>query len=178
MRNGKEEKDQCIREVYSRYRDELCHYLVRQYTLDLAEAEDVVQAVFTRVAETNIVLTLDNPRAFLYKMAANTCIDHKRRDKVRANYQTQVVESDEEREFDYADPAREVEAGQQLRCVTDALRTMPEKRRRLLLMNRLDGLSYAEIARREKLSETVVRKHVFKALADCQKALQNQPKPN
>ncbi len=178
MSIGTEEKDQRIREVYSRYRDELCHYLARHYRLDPAEAEDVVQAVFTRVAETNIVLTLDNPRAFLYKMAANTCIDLKRRDKVRASYQTQVVESDEEREFDHTDPAREVEADQQLRCVTDALRTMPEKRRRMLLMNRLDGLSYAEIARREQLSETVVRKHIFKALADCQKALENQPKHN
>jgi len=36
-------------------------------------------------------------------------------------------------------------------------------------MNRFDGLSYAEIARRVDLSETVVRKHVTKALIDCQK---------
>ncbi len=178
MSNGTEEKEQRIREVYSLYRDELCHYLARQYALDPAEAEDVVQAVFARVAETNIVLTLDNPRAFLYKMAANTCIDHKRRDKVRTNYQTLVVESDEERELDYADPAREAEADQQLRIVSEALKTMPDKRRRLLLMNRLDGLTYAEIARREQLSETVVRKHIFKALADCQKALQNRHKSN
>lgn len=45
-------------------------------------------------------------------------------------------------------------------------------------MNRFDGLSYAEIARRVDLSETVVRKHVTKALIDCQKALQAQAGKN
>ncbi len=38
-------------------------------------------------------------------------------------------------------------------------------------MHRFDNLSYAEIARSLDLSESVVRKHISKALADCQKAL-------
>ena len=42
------------------------------------------------------------------------------------------------------------------------------------MMNRFDGMSYAQIARTVGLSETVVRKHVAKALVDCQKALQTQ----
>ena len=58
-----------------------------------------------------------------------------------------------------------------LGLISSALWSMPHKRRRLLLMNRVDGLSYAEIARREGLSATVVKKHVAKALAGCQQAL-------
>ena len=46
------------------------------------------------------------------------------------------------------------------------------------MMNRLDGMSYAHIARTVGLSETVVRKHVTKALLDCHKALQAQAGQN
>lgn len=55
--------------------------------------------------------------------------------------------------------------------IADALRLTPCKCRELLIMHRFDNLSYAEIARSLDLSESVVRKHISKALADCQKAL-------
>jgi RNA polymerase sigma-70 factor (ECF subfamily) len=45
-------------------------------------------------------------------------------------------------------------------------------------MHRFDGLSYAQISRMVGLSETVVRKHVAKALLDCQKALQVKTEQN
>ena len=75
-------------------------------------------------------------------------------------------------------PARIHDGRRQLTIVAKALWDMPKKRRKLLVMNRFDGLSYAEIARRVDLSETVVRKHVTKALIDCQKALQAQAGKN
>ena len=71
-------------------------------------------------------------------------------------------------------PEREVEGKQRLGIISRALWGMPKKRRQLLMMSRFDGLSYAEIARQVGLSETVVRKHISNALADCHKALQAQ----
>jgi DNA-directed RNA polymerase specialized sigma24 family protein len=75
-------------------------------------------------------------------------------------------------------PERIHDGKRQLGLVVKALWGMPKKRRRLLLMNRFDGQSYAQIARTVGLSETVVRKHVTKALLDCQKALQAQTNEN
>ena len=71
-------------------------------------------------------------------------------------------------------PDRIHDGKRQLGLVVKALWAMPKKRRKLLMMSRFDGLSYAQIARTVGLSETVVRKHVTKALLDCQKALQVQ----
>jgi RNA polymerase sigma-70 factor (ECF subfamily) len=71
-------------------------------------------------------------------------------------------------------PDRVFEGNRRLGIIAKALWGMPKKRSELLMMNRFDGLSYAEIARRVNLSETVVRKHVSRALADCQKALQTK----
>ena len=70
-------------------------------------------------------------------------------------------------------PERQPDAIQRLGIISRALWALPGKRRQLLMMSRFDGLTYAEISRRVNLSETVVRKHIAKALAGCQCALQN-----
>lgn len=155
---------------YREYQQELCRYAANKYSLSTVEAEDVVQAAFTRFAPVFESSEVENVRAFLYRAVNNASIDLLRRNQVRKNF-AQVVQQDPEREIDNASPER-VNAGRQLLgLISRALWGMPQKRRRLLLMNRVDGLSYAEIARREGLSETVVKKHVAKALAACQAEL-------
>jgi len=155
---------------YREYHQELCRYAVSKFGLGYAEAEDVVQAAFARSASILNSAELDNARAFLYKAVYNASIDLKRRNKVRDSY-VQTIQADPEQELDHIGPERVAASHQFLGMINRALYAMPGKRRRLLIMNRVDGLSYAEIARREGLSETVVRKHVAKALAGCQQAL-------
>lgn len=48
---------------------------------------------------------------------------------------------------------------------------MPARRRRVLVLNRIEGLSFAEIARRLGLSPTAVKKHAARAMADLDAAL-------
>ncbi|KKL56715.1 hypothetical protein LCGC14_2242670, partial [marine sediment metagenome] len=113
------------------------------------------------------------PRAFLYRSCSNIAIDQIRRRQVQLRYAQGVIDS-EANSTEELSPEREVESRQRLGIVSRAMSAMPGKRRKLLIMHRFDGLSYAEIARRVNLSESVVRKHISKALADCQKALQVQ----
>jgi RNA polymerase sigma-70 factor (ECF subfamily) len=145
-------------------------YAAQRLSLSTPEAEDVVQLAFTRFAATYDEKPIENVRAFLYRAVHNAAIDHIRRTQVRETY-AQTVQSVEGREEDRAGPERSAISKQLLDIITGALWSMPSKRRKLLLMNRIEGLSYAEIARREQLSETVVRKHVAKALLGCQGAL-------
>jgi RNA polymerase sigma-70 factor (ECF subfamily) len=118
------------------------------------------------------VQKLDNPRAFLYKSCINLAIDMKRRNRVRQGYAESLSSGEGPEEATSLGPERLAESSERLGIVSRALWNMPGKRRKLLLMSRFDGLSYAEIARQVGLSETAVRKHISKALADCQKALQ------
>lgn len=156
---------------YAEYQLELCRYAVSKFGFSFAEAEDVVQCAFARSADALESGKLDNARAFLYKAVYNASVDVMRRNRVRESY-AQSVQLTPDQEVDHIDPERVAASHQFLGMINRALWAMPGKRRRLLVMNRVDGLSYAEIARREGLSETVVRKHVAKALAGCQKALQ------
>jgi RNA polymerase sigma factor (sigma-70 family) len=158
-----------IRCLYVAHKQELCTYLSRQFRLDKAEAEDIVQGAFARLTELSNLDDIENHRAFLYKMCGNMVLDARRHSQVSHSYALSMTPDDEA--FTEIGPAEETEVRQRLGLIASALWGMPSKRRELLMMNRFDGLSYAEIARRVGLSETVVRKHVSKALADCHRAL-------
>jgi RNA polymerase sigma factor (sigma-70 family) len=159
--------------IYLQYHEELCRSVIKKFDVGYTEAEDVVQTAFIRYTESSAPVL--NPRAFLYKVCSNIAIDQIRRRDVQNGYARSVaaIESESAEEIG---PERQLEARQRLGIISRALWAMPGKRRRLLMMNRFDGLSYAEIARRVNLSETVVRKHIAKALAGCQCALQNEDK--
>jgi len=162
-----------IQDIYLQYHEELCCSVMKKFDVGRSEAEDVVQTAFIRYTESNA--SIENPRAFLYKTCSNIAIDHIRRRQVQFNYAKSVVDSGAE-SVEEAGPERLVEERERLSIISRALWAMPGKRRKLLMMNRFDGLSYAEIARRVNLSETVVRKHIAKALAGCLQALQTQDK--
>ncbi len=170
---GAEKNDLQIHDVYLQYHDELCSGVMKKFDVCLSEAEDVVQTAFTRYAETSVVI--ENPRAFLYKTCFNIAIDQMRRRQVQLSYVQSVVDC-EAGPVEEVGPERLLDGRQRLGILSRALWAMPGKRRQLLMMSRFDGLSYAEIARRVNLSETVVRKHISNALAGCQQALQAQQK--
>ena len=163
-------KDAFVMKVYSTYRQELCAYIISKFGVDPSDAEDIVQSAFAKFAELDDVMSIENPRAFLFKACSNIAIDIKRHNKVRHGYSSEVFELEEEA-TDSVGPERENESRQRLGIIAKAMWAMPSKRRQLLMMSRFDGLSYAEIARQVGLSETVVRKHIAKALEDCRKAL-------
>lgn len=158
-----------LQETYLLHRDELCRYILKQFGRNILEPEDVIQATFAKLAALDEPGLIENPRAFLYKMAYNVAVDMQRRAQVRDKHignDAGYLEA-----MDEASPERVLDGQERLSLVSKALWGMPKKRRRMLIMSRFENLSYAEISRRTGLSETVVRKHVSNALADCQKAL-------
>jgi RNA polymerase sigma factor (sigma-70 family) len=166
--NGRQPAE--LENIYLQYNEELCRGVIKKFSLSRTEAEDVVQTAFIRYTESAAPVV--NPRAFLYKTCSNIAIDQIRRRDVQLGYARSVAQIEPE-SVEEIGPERQLEAIQRLGIISRALWAMPDKRRRLLMMSRFDGLSYAEIARRVNLSETVVRKHIAKALAGCQSALQN-----
>jgi len=168
---SKQTQDRHIHALYLQLQEELVRGVIKKFDVGRSEAEDVVQTAFTRYAEATS--TIENPRAFLYRSCSNIAIDQIRRRQVQLSHAQGVIDS-EANSTEELSPEREVEGRQRLGIVSRALWAMPSKRRKLLIMHRFDGLSYAEIGRRVKLSESVVRKHISNALADCQKALQVQ----
>ncbi len=133
------------------------------------DVEDVLQDVYLRVAAIDAGADIQNPRAYLYRLASNLLLD-----RVRSQRQT-VARDDAWRQVhhlagpveDIADApsAEDVLAGRQrLAALLKALETLPPKTRRIFRMHKFEGLSYAEVAGRLGISRSGVEKHMIDAL--------------
>lgn len=158
-----------VADAYRFYWDGLCRYIQRTFGSGPPEPEDVAQAAFTQFAALEDPAAIANPKAFLYRSARNFVVDQHRRQRVRARYaQNELNEAETPADFD---AARVLESRERLALIEAVIRQMPERQRMVLVMNRIDGLSYAEVARRSGMSETNVKRLVVKAVIECQRAL-------
>jgi len=161
-----------IGRAYAELNDEIAIYLRRKLALSPQASEDVVQAAFENALNMTEekLEAIKNARAFLYRAAYNAGVDYCRHAQVGQRHVDETC-LDSQKHVENAGPYRNVAVKQELDVLVSALEKMPEKRQKLVIMNRVQGLSYAEISRQLSLSETVVRKHVNRALAELLAAL-------
>lgn len=159
-------------EIYRRHWLELCRYVASTFGAGPPDPEDVAQQAFVQLASLDDPEAVRNPRAFLYRTAHNIVITDKRRARTRTRYAPDLEYSYALRQGDDPTPERVILGKEQIGVVKAVLARMPRKRRRLLVLHRIHGLSYAEIARRTGYSQTAVKKHVAKAMTELDAALE------
>ena len=145
-----------------------CFNLLRRVLLrrgnSQAETEDLIQEAFLRMQEyCEKGGAVRRPEGFLVRTALRLAANA-RRDAHRELFRDGPVE-DLTQLIDCAPTPDEVLAGQQcLVRMREALDAANPRTREVLFMQRLDGMSYAEIAGRLGISVSAVEKHVAKAL--------------
>jgi RNA polymerase sigma-70 factor (family 1) len=122
-------------------------------------AEDLTQDVFLMLWENHRGIRKETVRAYLFTIAKNNYFKHYRRTKINLNFMSSILTGQENESPDFILEIREFD--QQLQR---ALGDIPEKTRVVFLMNRIDGLKYAEIADNLRISVKAVEKHITKAL--------------
>jgi len=125
------------------------------YTLlcDWHEAEDVTQDVFVAACRAQGRFDGANLSAWLYRIAYNKSMDHLRRRKVVSFQELREDTPAAERDFD---------AGYSPNVIR-ALTRLTDRERAVLLGRITEELSYAELAKRCKLSEPALRKRYERA---------------
>lgn len=132
-----------------------------------ADAADLSQEAFVRLAGMRRTDTIEDPRGFLFTVAANLARDHLRRFVRRQRMEAGPV--DETLVCSSANP-EEVLGAEQERCVLrDAIERLPERTRQIFLLYHIEGCSYREIAERMELSPRTVEYHLRQALDHCRK---------
>jgi RNA polymerase sigma-70 factor (ECF subfamily) len=126
------------------------------------EAEDVVQDTYLHLLQRGAAATLEHPRAYLFRIAANLAVDLARKTKIRSRYAGENVDVDHFAE-DTANPEAASEGAIRLRRLQAALSELPPLCRAAFLLNRIDGLTYAEIAERLGLSVRTIDRYMFRA---------------
>ena len=156
------------------YQTELHRFLMRRLR-SAEDANDLAQEVFLRFLQLPHAELIHNPRAYLYRVAANIVYEHRMRESRRdVPCGQEVLEQMAERAADGRDAGLEqaVSTSQQLERV---LQQLPSRYRAVLLLQKRDGLSYAEVAATLGLSIHTVQKYLFRALASCRAAKWDSP---
>lgn len=145
----------------------LMHYLRRSWH-NKAEIDDLRQEVYVRVCEA-ARKTIPHPaKPLMFAVARNLLVDRVRREHVVfidtvSDFDMLGVAADE------PGPDRNVMARQELRHLQNALDRLPPRCREAVVLRKIEGLSYREIALRMSIGEDMVSDHLSRgmhALAD------------
>jgi len=135
------------------------------------DAEDIAQESWARItaAAQGDRAAIDNVRAYLFRIARNLIVDHRRRAA-----STIEVKADEAVLDRVADPRPSPESAlitkDELRRMDRIMAAMPARPREVFRLSRIEGLSFAEIGRKLGTSRQTVHEHMTRALLALQMA--------
>lgn len=145
-----------------RFQKPLLQYFLRcRFPLEVAE--DCVQETFARLSRADYA-ALDNPESYLFTIASSVAIDRSRRAKSHSE-EAHISIADVEIVSEEPSPARVFEDRQALLRLKAALDELPPKTREIFLLNRMDGLTYTQLAARFGIGISGIEKHMAKALS-------------
>jgi len=150
-------------------------FLARQNRVQGAELEDQVQETFLRGFAAERKNVIDEPKAYLFQVARNIVLEIRRKKQRRPElWLEDSVGSDLIMDETRVGAEEELDGRRKLAAFTRAVAELPPQCRRALLMRRIDGLSYKEIAARMQISVSAVEKHVTLGLLKCNAFLRAQ----
>ncbi|SMF94179.1 RNA polymerase sigma-70 factor, ECF subfamily [Methylomagnum ishizawai] len=153
---------------------ELIHYFRSKLGCPEAAA-DLAQEAQLRLWQSARTQTIDNPRAYAFRVAANLVVDHLRRRRVQAR----VFDADADPEPSSGPedwgavptPERTALDRERLEILSRAVNGLPPRCREVLVLRKFEGLDQAEIAARLGISRNMVEKHLRLALSRLQQSL-------
>ncbi len=166
--------------LYRRYERRLLAFLV-PYVGDTALAEDLLQETFLRVFRQRSSYEPRAPlRTWLFAIARNLALDQLRRRRTRReptppSGEASQVEADPEKLPNPAPDALGILAGREAATALRAeLLELPEEDRAVILLSRLEGLRYWEIAEVLGSTEGAVKVRAHRALLTLRKRLHRE----
>ena len=147
------------------YEPALRAYLQKRFPT-LPDHDDLVQETYTRLLRAKDDGRLTYAKTFLFTVARNLALDTFRRRR------TTIVEPIEELTAlptldEQRDAGDAIEHRQRLEVLIEAVASLPERCRQVMMLRHLDGLAYKEIAERLGISRETVKVHMVKGVRDC-----------
>ena len=164
-------------ELIRRYQRRI-YQLIYNMTSHREDAEDLVQEVFVRAFSALPRFKGDSSfYTWIYRIAVNQTINYLHKRKRRAALSLDDLDQAVERDADYVElrsresPFRDVTLTELQKKLNEALQTLSEKHRTVVVLHDIQGIQHDEIARMLGCSEGTVRSRLFYARQELQKQL-------
>jgi RNA polymerase sigma-70 factor (ECF subfamily) len=156
----------------SEQRDSLVGFL-RHRTTNEADAQDAAQESLVRLLRYREEQPAEAWKPLLYRIAINVTLDQARRQQSRCADRQESLNNKVAEELPGEEPSLEdqVCVQQELAAVRELILRLPARRREIYLLNRIEGLSYSEIAAHCAISVKAVEKQITKALKSLRTGL-------
>ncbi|RMB12213.1 RNA polymerase sigma factor [Eilatimonas milleporae] len=156
-------QDQSFAAFYEQVAEELVKGLKKRFGNGPPEPQDLAHEAFRRVFEYPGFSDVDNKRAFLWRTALNLAAIERRKMDVRTRKEPDVLDTFFSDKGDIPTPESILCMREQLGAIRVLVEAMPTRRRLVLLMRRVEGLTQKDIARRLGISRSSVIKHLARA---------------
>ncbi len=127
------------------------------------DVDDIIQESYALLAERTRLDDILNPRAYLFQVAQSLVIRNLRRARI-----VPIQAMEDFGHVEFADAAATPEESaidrDELRQLAQAIAAMPEQTREAFVLRRVHDLPQREIARRMRLSESTVEKHISRGI--------------
>jgi RNA polymerase sigma-70 factor (ECF subfamily) len=137
-------------------------------------AEDIAQESYLRARRALEIGQIEHIEAFLHQAVRNLALDHLRMRSVRLRFERYDAAAADIENVAADAPSSEdaLVHRERLRRLEDALNGLPDRARRIWILNRLEGLSYPEIAARLGVSAGTVFNDMKLAMGHCLDAIE------
>ncbi len=153
--------------IYDTHFDDIRRYLFYR-SGDQELSVDIAQNIFMKVWSKKTEVASGNIKSLLFKMATDEFISHIRRKKIEKDY-SNSLDLRYVHEMDNIDDLSDKKDRFQ-----KVLNQLPEKQRTALLMNKIQGLTYKEIAESLNLSQKAIEKRISQALSKLKQNLNHR----
>jgi RNA polymerase sigma-70 factor (ECF subfamily) len=138
------------------------HYLhlvafANTFLHDMNNAENIVQNIFVKLWEKRKKYKISSIKGYLMVAVRNSCHNEIKRLQHEQNFMLSMKKTDAFEIVNYSD-SRVMEK------IENIINQLPEQRKRIFKLNRLEGLKYREIAARLNISPKTVEIQMGKAL--------------
>jgi RNA polymerase sigma-70 factor (family 1) len=149
-------------EIFHHYSQRIWMFVVKKAKSE-SVAEEIVQEVFLKLwVKKEMATDIEDLASFLYTMAANQLYDHFKKvagdSRKLENLWLQVQQAT------ISNPVEEaIDFRESMHLVHQAIEQLPPQRKKIYVLNRMEGLSYEEIAQQLNISKSTVSNQLVEA---------------
>lgn len=138
------------------------------------DEESVMQEIYLKLwSKRTTVETDKNFEIFLFTLARNMVIDVMRKRLSKQKYLENLYSQLKEEQINSMDTLAAVEYSELEQKIFELINKLPEKRQEIFKLNRIEGLTYKEIAAKLDISENTVDTQIRKALSFLRSEMKN-----